>query len=229
MVPGGESVQELVSCGILDGCETLGEPAFVEQEPPVRAGQDVALHEQVAQVGGRSPVFLLLQALVAERDATGCQALQEVDYVGAAEPDQPAFRAVEFQEEVHERCQPRVDLAGAVVKEIGEPVGQGAAFAEPAAKQHSLEAATVAEEVSADPRTVTTDRGAVRIAAGQQPVGATAWAVAPDPHGLFRSRCGRSARRSTRPTSPPAGRSVSTCGRASVRIPPASLLSPPSA
>ncbi|WP_354644610.1 hypothetical protein [Kitasatospora camelliae] len=40
---------ELVSRGVIDGCEAFGEPAFVEQEPPVGLGQDVAFHEQVTQ------------------------------------------------------------------------------------------------------------------------------------------------------------------------------------
>jgi hypothetical protein len=109
--------------------------------------------------------------------------LQEVDDVGVAEPDQSALGAVEFQEEVHEGCQPGVDLAGAVVEEVGEPVGQGAAFAEPAAEQHPLEAAAVAGEIAADPRAVAADRDAVRIAAGQQSVGAAARTVASDAHG----------------------------------------------
>ncbi|WP_351228659.1 hypothetical protein [Streptomyces sp. NPDC002133] len=163
----GEPVQELVPGGILDGREALGEPAFIGQESPVGCGQDVALHEQVAQVGGRAPVFLPLQALMGERDATGCQVLQEADHVGAAEPDQPALRTVQFQEEDHERRQTRVDLTGAVVEEAGEAVGQGAAFAEPLAEQHPLEAAAVAEEVATDPRTVAADRDTAQAEAAQ--------------------------------------------------------------
>ncbi|MFD5522232.1 DUF4158 domain-containing protein [Streptomyces sp. NPDC127066] len=110
----------MLSYGIPDGCEMLGEPAFVEQEPPVGWGQDVALHEQVAQVGGRAPVLPLPQALVADRDATARQALQETDDVGATESDQPALRAGELQEEVHEGCRLWVDLTGTVVEEVGE-------------------------------------------------------------------------------------------------------------
>ncbi|MFJ4585639.1 hypothetical protein [Streptomyces echinatus] len=58
-------------------------------------------------------------------------------------------------------------MAGAVVEEAAEGVGEGAAFAEAPAEQEPFEAAAVAEEVANDARAVAADRWASIVSARQ--------------------------------------------------------------
>lgn len=63
------------------------------------------------------------------------------------EPGQAGQRLVHGKQGVGQRDQRGADPAGAVVQELGEPIGEGAAGAEPAAVQLVLEAAAGAGEV----------------------------------------------------------------------------------
>jgi hypothetical protein len=57
------------------------------------------------------------------------------------EPVQARLRPVHSEKGVGQRDELGPDLAAAVVQEVGEPVGEGAAAAEPAVMQLALEAA----------------------------------------------------------------------------------------
>ncbi len=56
LVPGGEAVQYPGVFGVGDGGKMPGQPSLEQHELPVDGGQDPALHEYVAQVGGGPPV-----------------------------------------------------------------------------------------------------------------------------------------------------------------------------
>jgi hypothetical protein len=98
-------------------------------------GQDATVHEQIAEVGGGPPVRQGLDGVVCERHCSGGQVAQQGRDLWVAEPDESALRAVQTHQELVQRDRLRADVAGAVVQEDGELVGEGAAFAEPSAEE----------------------------------------------------------------------------------------------
>ncbi|MFD7026525.1 hypothetical protein ACFWAR_00610 [Streptomyces sp. NPDC059917] len=127
--------EELMVFGVFDGGEPFGQPALVEQELPVDPREDTAVHQQVKQMRDGSPGGFLVQPVMGERDFARGQALEKLNDVGVAQPDESALGPVHLQQDLDQRQQLRGDTANAVVEEVGERVGEGAVFAEAPAKQ----------------------------------------------------------------------------------------------
>ncbi|MET8031160.1 hypothetical protein [Streptomyces avermitilis] len=102
-VPGREELQKPPVPGVADGRQFLGEPPLEQQQLPVSGGQNTALHEQVAQVGDRSPGVELAQAVVRERNLFQGESAQVVLGVGLIGPGQGAPRAADLPQSVEQR------------------------------------------------------------------------------------------------------------------------------
>ena len=92
-----------------------------------------------------------MECLVGQSYLPAAEAPQQiVGGTGAAlahvEPGQAGQRVVHGEQGAGQRDELGADPAGAVVQDLGEPVGEGAASAEPAAVQFVLEAAACAGE-----------------------------------------------------------------------------------
>ncbi|MBG0741133.1 hypothetical protein IV500_17315 [Paeniglutamicibacter antarcticus] len=80
-----------------------------------------------------------------------------------------------------------MDLSGAVIKQFGETVGEGASFTQSSAEQSSFKAAAVAEEIAGNSRTVTADRRASAASSWQQTLHIAAGAGAVAAGGLVQA------------------------------------------
>src|SRR5262249_11207141 len=98
-------------------------------------------------------------------------------------PGQAGQRLVHGKQGVGRRDELGAEPAAAGVQEAGEPVGEGAAAAEPAAVQLALETAARAGEGLGESGAVSADRGAVaRASAWKHPLLTAPGAGSPGPH-----------------------------------------------
>jgi hypothetical protein len=66
-VPGGEAFEQAPVLDVVDAGEPFGQPSLKQQQVPVDGGQHAVVHEQVPQVGGRSPGRHGVGGLVGDR------------------------------------------------------------------------------------------------------------------------------------------------------------------
>ena len=143
------------------------------------------MHEQRAQVGDTGLVGVGGQAWVGQRCLSGREGAQQFAVVWPGQPDQTPGRGGRRagRQRGGERGQGWVGVAGAVVQQRRDPVGDGAVDAEFVVVEPSFAlAAAAAERAVDDPGACGADRGAVRAAAGQDPLVAAARADAVDVH-----------------------------------------------
>ncbi|MYU51595.1 MULTISPECIES: hypothetical protein [Streptomyces] len=113
-------MQKPTALGVFDGGESFPEPALEEHELTVDARKDATVHQQVAQVGDRSPGCPLVEPFVGERDVAVGQALKETDDVGVAEPDKSASGPIHLQQGRDQGQECGRNVSGALVEETGE-------------------------------------------------------------------------------------------------------------
>jgi hypothetical protein len=135
------------------------------------------------------PALEPVERLVPQLDLAAAEAPEQVFRsavlaVSCPEPFQGGQWLVHGDQGLGQRGELRPDPAAAVVQELSNPVGEGAAAAEPAAVQFVLIAAARAGEGLREPGAVGADRGPVDgTPTGKGPVLAAAWAGSPGLHG----------------------------------------------
>lgn len=135
--PGGEPAHDLLVLGNADAAEVFAQPALERADLFVHRWQHAAGHEQFPQVPGRPPRLELVERLVRKFDVAVSQPAQQLRRCAGVrwapvEPAQPGARVLHRDEQFVQWKQLGPDLAGAVVEQRGDPVGQGAAGAEAA-------------------------------------------------------------------------------------------------